>query len=173
MEQRMVLIENMMDARVGVADSTTGLKRRWLRRGQVLPIPFDAVQQLIWQDGFRRMLDQGILYIKSMKDKQDLGLEPIGAKEPENIKVLTVPQMESLLKEKPLSVFKRELTELPDVQIDNLIDYAITNKIVDSQKCDVLKQITGRDILKAISRAEDIAAEERAEKMRQSEGRRI
>lgn len=172
-EQRMVLVKNMVDSRLGVADPTTGIKRRWERRGQTVPIPYEAMQQLLWQDGFRRMIDQGLLYIENMKDKKDLGLEPQEATIPVNIIALTPAQMEDLLKNKPIDVFKKELSKLPDAQIDNLIDYAITNKIVDSAKCTLLKQVTGRDILKAISRKEEIEAEERAEKAARAEGRRI
>ena len=174
MAERMVLVKNMVDSRLGVADATTGIKRRWERRGQTIPIPFEAMTQLLWQDGFRRMIDQGLLYIENMKDKQDLGLEPQEATTPTNIIALTPTQMEDMLKKKPVDVFKKELSRLPDAQIDNLIDYAISNKIVDSAKCTILKQVTGRDILKAISRKEEIEAEERAEKAaRASEGRRI
>jgi hypothetical protein len=57
MAERMVLVKNMVDSRLGVADATTGIKRRWERRGQTIPIPFDAMTQLLWQDGFRRMID--------------------------------------------------------------------------------------------------------------------
>jgi hypothetical protein len=47
--------------------------------------------------------------------------------------------MEDMLKKKPVDVFKKDLSRLPDAQIDNLIDYAISNKIVDSAKCTILK----------------------------------
>lgn len=176
MSERMVLVKNMIDSRVGVADATTGLKRRWERRGQTLPIPFNVMEQLLWQDGFRRMIDQGYLYIENMKDKQDLGLEPMEATQPVNIIALSETQMSELLKSKPIEVFKREVSNLPDAQIDNLIDYAISHNIVDSQKCSLLKQITGRDIIKAIAKKEEIKAIEEEEKTQnklRTEGRRI
>jgi hypothetical protein len=177
MGERMVLVKNMIDSRVGVSDPTTGIRRRWEKRGQTVPIPYSAMEQLLWQDGFRRMIDQGYLYIESMKDKQDLGLEPIEATQPTNIIALSPVQMSDMLRNKPIDVFKRELSGLPDAQIDNLIDYAISQKIMDSQKCSILKQVTGRDIIKAISRKEEIESEEKAEKERKikmaAEGRRI
>ena len=81
--------------------------------------------------------------------------------------------MRELLNNKPISVFKKELSKLPDAQIDNLIDFAISEKIVNVDKCAILKEITGRDILKAIRTQEEIAAEDAAEKRAAAEGRRI
>jgi hypothetical protein len=121
------------------------------------------------------MIDNGILYIDDLQTKKDLGLEPEDATEPTNIIALTELQMENLLKNTPLTVFKKEISQLKDTQIDNLIDYAIEKKIVDTDKCSLLKQITKRDILLAISRKEDMEALERAEKAQRSapvEGRR-
>jgi len=60
------------------------------------------------------MFKQGLLYIDNMKDKQDLGLEPLEATEPTNIIALSPKQMEEMLTVKPIAVFKRELSKLPD-----------------------------------------------------------
>jgi hypothetical protein len=174
-ETRMVLIKSMVNATVSVRKSEYGVNRRWEKRGQTQAIPYDVVEQLLWTTGFRNMIDNGILYIDDLQTKKDLGLEPEDATEPTNIIALTELQMENLLKNTPLTVFKKEISQLKDTQIDNLIDYAIEKKIVDTDKCSLLKQITKRDILLAISRKEDMEALERAEKAQRSapvEGRR-
>lgn len=173
---RMVQITNMVNAMVSVKDPSTGTNRVWRKRGQTLPIPFEAVENLLWQDGFRRMLDSGILYIKNMKDKQDLGLEPQEATEPVNIIALTELQMENLLTKSPISVFKAEIAKLPRIQVDNLIEFAIENNLVDPEKCYFLKEVTGKDIMLAISRREENAKADELERQRQAayaaEGRR-
>ena len=171
--ERMVMVTNMMDSRVGISDPSTGLRRRWEKRGQTLPIPFDALQNVLWQDGVRRMFTDGILYIKNMEDKKALGLEPQEAEGPTNIIALDDVQMRELLTVKPIAVFKKEISQLPDVQIDNLIDFAISNKIINAEKCSILKQVTGRDIIAAVGRQQQIEEEEKAEKNRAAEGRRI
>ena len=83
--------------------------------------------------------------------------------------------METLLKTTPFPVFKTEVSQLTKIQVDSLIQYAIDNKILDSEKCSWLKELTGKDILKSISQYEDmIIAEKKAkekEKLRQAEGR--
>ncbi len=160
---RMVAIKNMIESQISVRDMSIGINRRWQRRGQVIPLPYETVEQLLWQDGFRRMIDQGILYIESLKDKQDLGLEPINTDKPVNIIALTEPEIKSLLTEVPVTVFRKRLSQLPDIQIDNIIDYAIANKIINLEKIQILKEITNRDILEGISKKSELEAEEKKE----------
>ena len=171
--ERMVKVTSMVDAQLGITDPSYGIKRRWQKRGQSLPIPFDVLEQLLYSDGVANMFKQGLLYIDNMKDKQDLGLEPLEATEPTNIIALNAKQIEELLTVKPIDVFKKEVSNLPDAQIDNVIDYAVEHKIVNAEKCAILKEVTNRDIIAMIKRRADMEAEEAAEKNRAAEGRRI
>lgn len=176
MSQRMVALKNMIDSQVSVRDLSIGVNRRWQRRGQVIPIPYEAVEQLLWQDGFRRMIDQGVLYIENMRDKQDLGLEPMNVSQPTNIIALNEEEIVELLKAATIDDFKKTICSLSDTQIDSVIDYAISHKIVDAVKCTILKQVTGRDILGAISAKEKneyLDKQEELKAARMSEGRRI
>lgn len=152
---RMVKITNMVNAQVSVNDPFNGINRIWKKKGQSTAIPFEAVEQMLYDDGFRNMIDCGILYIDSMKDKQDLGLEPLEAEVPTNIIALSDADMEKLWKATPLVVFKREVMNLPSVQVDSLIEYAVQNKIVVADKCAFIKELTKKDILLAISRNQE------------------
>jgi hypothetical protein len=73
------------------------------------------------------MFTSGILYIENLQDKIDLGLEPADTTEPVNIVLLDEKKMENLLKNVPLAVFKKEVSQLTRVQVDSLITYAINN----------------------------------------------
>lgn len=157
---RMVKIKNMVNKRVGVVRPEYGVNRKWNKKGQEIPLPFDTVEQLLWTTGFRNMIERGILYIENMQDKIDLGLEPYDAVEPENIKVFTNAQIENLLTNTPFVAFKKELEGVGETQLKEIVNYAILHRLVDMQKADYLRQLTGSDILKAITRAQDI---ERAE----------
>ena len=66
-------------------------------------------------------------------------------------KYCNIHLMENLLKNTPLTVFKKEVSALTRVQVDSLISYAINKKIIDPDKCSWLKDLTGKDILKSIS----------------------
>lgn len=163
MENKMVLVKNNYDSQVGVVDPFTSLKLRWMKRGQSLPIAFDTLKQLVYQDGFKRMLEQGILYIEDMEIKKALALEPDEATKPTNLISLSELEIKNLLTKAPIDVFKRELSRLPDTQIDSIIDYAIKNEIVNVEKCKVLKDITHRDIMVAISNIQNMEDLEKKE----------
>lgn len=171
--ERMVILKNMVNSRVGVSNPNLGYNRRWERKDHTQGIPFEIVEQLLWDEGFRHMIDSGILYIENLQDKIDLGLEPAGATEPVNIIVLNSNEIKKLLTETPFEDFKRKIAILSKVQVDNIVDYAIENRLIDSAKCSFLKEVTKKDILLAISRREDLAEEERREQSRgRDEGRR-
>ena len=173
--EKMVIVKNMIDSKVGFVYGA--YKYRWEKRGQKLPIPFEVLHQALYLDAIRNMFTQGMLYIDNMDDKKELGLESQDATKPENIIALSELEVKELLTVKPIDVFKHTIATLPDAQIDNVIDYAITNNIVEYEKCAILKQITGRDIMTAIQRKAQIAEEERRDKeiqaARAAEGRRI
>lgn len=163
MENRQVLLKNMMDAVVSVVKPDYGIRRKWNKRNQVMALPFDIVEQLLWDRGFRNLIDSGILYIEDMQTKIDLGLEPEGADQPVNIRSLNDQDMQNIWNA-PIAVFKKEIEELPQIQIDNLVEYAIAHDIADAAKCGHIKQLTGKDILKAISNKQDMALLDEKEK---------
>ena len=109
------------------------------------------------------MIDRGILYIEDMKDKIDLGLEPEGAEEPENIIVLKDNQIKELLTTTPFIVFKKEIEKLTQTQVREIVNYAIVNELVDVNKVSYLKDLTGLDIMKSISINHDIKKAEEEE----------
>ena len=169
MAQRMVKVQNMVNKTVSVKKPEYGINRRWTQKGQIIPLPYEAVEQMLWDNGVRVMIDRGILYIPDMKDKIDLGLEPEDAAEPENIIVLSDLQINNLLINVPFSVFKREIDKLPETQVREVVNYAILHEIADIQKTDYIGELTGVDILKVISRNKDVKKAET--KMNQSENK--
>ena len=172
---RTVIVKNMIQGNVSIKRPEFGLNKVWSGFGQAMKIPFESLEQGLWDPAIRNMFTAGILYIENLQDKIDLGLEPENVDEPVNIVLLDEKKMETLLKTTPFTVFKTEVSQLTKIQVDSLIQYAIDNKILDSEKCSWLKELTGKDILKSISQYEDmIIAEKKAkekEKLRQAEGR--
>ena len=174
-DTRMINLKNMVNKTVGVKLPEYGVNRKWTTKGQVIPLPYDTVEQMLWHEGFRKMIDRGILYIENMQDKIDLGLEPADASEPENIKVLSDIQIKNLLISQPYEVFKREVSSLNMTQINNIVNYAIANEIVDVQKAELLRIVSDIDILKAISNKKEMErldkADEEKEKQRRADRR--
>lgn len=162
-EVRYVIVTNMINGNISIKKPHLGLNRQWQRFGQKMRIPFDILEEALWDEGVKNLFSTGYLYIENLQDKIDLGLEPEGVKEPVNIINLDAKKMEEMWKTLPIDVFKVQFGKLTKVQADSLIEYAISNKIVDTDKCSWVKEITKKDILKAISTREDMAALDRAE----------
>lgn len=156
MMQRMVKVQNMVNKTISIKKPQYNFNKRWTQKNQIIPVPFEALEQMLWDEGIRRFFDRGMLYISEMKDKIDLGLEPEGATEPQNIIVLTDKQINDFLTSKPFVVFKKELEDLSDTQIREIVNYAIIHELADIEKVNYLKKITGVDILKAIARNLDV-----------------
>lgn len=165
---RMVIVKSAVNATVSIVNPQYGLNIRWRAMGQPMRVPFEALEQALWEQGVRRMFDSGILYIDNMQDKIDLGLEPADATEPVNIIIFTENEMNELLTKAPFDSFKKRVLEAPRMQVDNLIEYAIHNEIVDMAKIDFLKKLTGgKDILAGIKRKRDMREAEEKEKKAQ------
>ena len=85
-----------------------------------------------------------------MDVKIELGLEPEGATEPENIIVLNDAQRQRLLTVAPIRDLKEMLGKISYEQAQELTEYAIDHEITDINRCEVLKTATGVDVIKAV-----------------------
>ena len=152
MENRKVMVKSESTGRLSINLPELQLKRIWEKKGTIRPISFEDLQQALYVPGVEYMFKEGMLSIESMQDKIDLGLEPEGTKEdsPVNIIILNDSQKKRYLTVLPTSEFKQELEKLHYEQINSLVDYAIEKELMDMDKCDILKEKTGIDIIKAI-----------------------
>lgn len=148
----MVRFKNTDSGTVIVHEPAYGVHREFLGKNAIQTIPFEIVEQLLWRPGFKNMIESGMLYIEDMQDKIDLGLEEPDTKVPTKIKILTEPQMLTIMKVKGYDDFVKELETVSNEQINSLIDYSVENSLAsDIQKVNYLKEITGRDIVKLIA----------------------
>ena len=106
MEMRIVRVKNMVNKTVGVKIPEYNVNKKWTRKGQEVPFEYGTLEQMLWHEGFRKMIDRGILYIENMQDKIDLGLEEDTSKEPKNIIVLNDGQIRTLLTIQTFKEFK-------------------------------------------------------------------
>ena len=164
MSMRTVKIRNEVNKTISIKKPQYNVNRRWTAKGQIIPIPYDAVEQMLWDQGVRNMIDRGMLSIVDLQDAIDLGLEPEGVTERVNIKILSDIQIENLLKNIPFAVFKNEVQDLTSTQVKEIVNYAILHDIADVQKSEFLKELTGVDVLKAIVRNKEVEEREKNEK---------
>lgn len=144
-----VMIENLSPSRVVIDVPDLRFERIWENKGVKKPIPFDTLEEIIYNDGVRQLFETGVLYIESLEVKKLLGLEPEDATEPVNIIPLDEKKQKEILS-LPFEDFKQKLSELRAEQVLGLTDFCIINKQIDLDKAAYLKDITGIDIQEAI-----------------------
>lgn len=152
MNTRMVTLQNTTAATVNVYSPAYNVNRIFPGKGTKQMLPFEIVEQLLWDTGFRNMIDSGMLYIEDMQTKIDLGLEEPETKVPTRIKVFTPEQILTLLKIKSFEDFKKEVSSASVEQANEIVKYAVENNLVDNDKVNYLKERTGKDVIAMIAR---------------------
>lgn len=152
MENKQVFLTNTSKGYVVINVPDLHLKRTWERKGAKKPIPFDLLQQAFYDPSVEYLLSQGILDIEDMDVKVELGLEVEEAKETGkvNIVVLSDSDMERYMTVMPVYEFKDKIKGLKKEQVFSLVDYAIEHELTNMEKCDILKEYTEIDIIKAV-----------------------
>lgn len=124
--------------------------REWPNKGSSVKVDEETLEEMMYDPGFKYMIDTGLLYIEDMEVKKELGIEPEDATEPVNIILLSDADMRRMMTAMPMFEFTNKLKELNYEQLLNLADFAIKNEMGDYQKCDAIKTACGKDILTAI-----------------------
>ena len=145
-----VKVVNLISSRVNINLPDIRLKRIWEKKGATRTIPFDELEEAIYNPGVEALFREGILGIEDMEVKRKLGLEPEDAEEPVNIIVLDDAQRKRYMTVMPLYEFKEKIQELSREQIAELARYAIEHEIADFDKSEVVKQIVDIDIIGSI-----------------------
>lgn len=145
-----VKVVNLISSRVNINIPDIRLNRVWERKGAVKVIPFDQLEEAMYNPGVEALFREGILGIEDLEIKKALGLEPDDATEPVNIIVLNDTQRKRYLTVMPTSEFKAKVKELPIEQVRELAKYAIDNEIAAFDKAEIIKKMIGTDIIGTI-----------------------
>lgn len=145
-----VKIKNLISSRVNINIPDMRLHRIWEKKGAVKAVPFDQLQEALYDPGVEALFMEGILGIEDLEIKKRLGLEPEDTEVPVNIITLDDAQSKRYLTVMPLAEFKNKIKELPLEQIRELAQFAIDNELVDFEKSEIIKKITGTDIIGTI-----------------------
>ena len=145
-----VKVVNLISSRVNINIPDIRLNRVWERKGAIKVIPFDQLEEAMYNPGVEALFREGILGIEDLEIKKALGLEPDDATEPVNIIVLNDNQRKRYLTVMPTSEFKAKVKELPIEQVRELAKYAIDNEIAAFDKAEIIKKMIGTDIIGTI-----------------------
>lgn len=149
MENKIVLVKSTIGALVTINVPSANFRRDWLKKGAIQRIPFNTLQEIIFDPGVEYLFKTGILYIDDMDVKIELGLEEVGATEPV-IKNYTEEDALKLLTATPLKDFRAEVQQMSIEQAKELVDVAIRHKITDYQRCKTLEEKTGTKVNKIV-----------------------
>lgn len=148
MEKIRVISKHQGPVSVNIPDLR--FKREWPNKGSSIPIERETLEEMMYDSGFKYMIDTGMLYIEDLEVKKELGLEPEDATEPVNIIILNDNDMKRMMTAMPQFEFDAKLKTLNYEQMLALADFAIKNELGDFGKCDAIKKACGKDILTAI-----------------------
>lgn len=154
MENKKVKIVNMTNGPISVKIPAASFQREWMSHGASVNVDSDKLEEMMYDIGFKYMIDTGMLYIEDMDVKINLGIEPEGAIAPVNVIVLNETDKKRYMTAMPIKEFKIQITKLSHEQLGLLCDYAIANKYTDFEKAKALKELTGRDIIQTIRLSE-------------------
>ena len=84
MEEK-VKVVNLISSRVNIDLPEVRLKRIWEKKGAVKTIPFEQLEEAMYNPGVEALFREGMLGIEDLEIKKKLGLEPEDATEPVNI----------------------------------------------------------------------------------------
>ena len=157
----MITIKSTVKAQVSMSVPSLNLRRFWPKAGAIQRIPFDLLEQAIYEPGVEYLFKTGILYIDDMETKIKLGLEEPEAKEPQNIIVLS--DADKLLTGTALKDFREKVEKLSLEQVRELAQYAIDKGITDYQRCEILKKASRIDVLKCVMQNLDDKRKDEAE----------
>lgn len=159
MENKKIVVENRLDARVGLSVPDLRFKRVFEGRGAKKTIDLEILKEAIYAPGADYLFKNDILHIADKEARIELGLENAPEVEAEaetgeigetSIIDLTEKQIKRYLTVAPLRDLKELLPQLTNGQKQMLVDYAIENEITALDKCELLKEATHKDVFKAI-----------------------
>lgn len=154
-----VKIENLISSRVILSMPELRLKRVWEKKGAIKTIPFEQLEEAIYDPGVESLFVDGVLGIADMDVKKKLGLEPEEAEEPVNIIVLSDKERKEWLVDLSVAEFRSKIKELPREQVIELANYAVDNEITNFEKSEILKRAVGIDVLSRVKLNRDNKAE--------------
>ena len=150
-----VMVKSLSTGAVTYSSDIRHVRREWLREGQVIPIPADELQEVLYDQGIYNLFALGYLGIDNPDHRKLIGLEY------EGIGPQMVPfdrrRAQELLKNSDLKTFEERLYDIRTKtgQIETLIMTAYDMKDIDYNKQKLIKEMLGVDLMSLIRNNEE------------------
>lgn len=143
-----VIIKSGANAKVVLNVPYLNLRRRWPQKGAIQKIPFELLEQAIYEPGVEYLFKTGILYIEDDKTNIALGLKDEDGES--NLIILDNKLTEELLKKSNFNKFKETVEKLSYDQIVELAHSAVDFEITDYEKNQLLQEKTGLNVYRSV-----------------------
>lgn len=132
------------------------INRLFKGEGQSFLFDADAVEEMFYYPAAEDAFKKGLFYIEDKELRIKLGLEEEDGEVAQDV---ITPISDTLiltyLKVKPLAEFEKFFENLPMEHKLRFADIAVKNKLIDYEKCNIIKAATGKDIMKIIQLNEE------------------
>lgn len=150
MNDKKIKIINQVNGLVGVSLPNLNFTREWLTKGQIVTMPYDILEEAMFDPGFKNMIDQGILYIDDLEAAKSLGYEDEEVKVPTKYQRFTEQKLKDLILNSSFENFEKTFKKIPSEQRQELCDWAVTLRLRDPQKIAFLKENMNFDVDRGI-----------------------
>lgn len=150
MSEKVTVISNARSL-VSICIPDLKLNKTWPKKGAKVLIDKEVLEEAMFDPGVDYMFKSGLLCVKDMQTKIDLGLEEEGATVPKN-----VPFMDDAMKAEYMSSkkqgweLKEALEKLSYEGKKDFCDYVIQNELMDGIKSKIIKEVCGVDTIHSI-----------------------
>lgn len=151
-----IKITNYSSGRLNLYLPSLRVDRLFERSGQSFLFDKDAVEEMFYYPSVENLFKKGILYIEDKEIRKKFGLEEEDGSVSEDVVApISNATILAYLNVKPFNEFKEYVSKLPLIQQERFVSIAIEKKILDYNKINLLKELTGKDIIKIIQLNEE------------------
>jgi hypothetical protein len=148
---KMIDVMSTAKARIIVNVPSLNFRRVWPRKGAVIKIPSDILEQAFYEPGVEYLFKTGLLFIEDMDLKIALGLEDEGTAVPTKVLFIDDKEAKKMLQEMPIDEFKEKLDHLSHDQLVDLAFTAVDIECTDYEKNSLLQKKTDINVYKAVA----------------------
>jgi hypothetical protein len=148
-----IKVVSQVPYRVGLIIPEHRFARTFSKEGQVVLVDEEILREGMYDRGVENLFSKGILSIDDKDFRIEVGLEV--PDEEEVVYIVNSSQILTLLRVKGIDELREALKKMSPDQIERTVSMAVENKITDYEKCKLLKEYSGKDVMKIIQLNEE------------------
>lgn len=148
---KMIDVMSTAKARIIVNVPSLNFRRIWPKKGAVVKIPEDILDQAFYEPGVEYLFKTGLLFISDMGKKIELGIEDEGTTEPTRVLLIDDKEAKRMIEEMPEKEFVETLDRLSHDQLMDLAFTAIDLECTNYEKNSARQRKTDINVYKAVA----------------------